>query len=147
MAIEGWYVLYEDRSLKYHTAKNGYSQGQLSTYETIVDIWPFDPDERLTAYEIIITSALQGVGADRINQLAHLWSMTREDLEMFLTVTGVTMLEERGRFYAMKKGQILLNGARGLGGATTLEALVMLAGELGYKPSKTMKTNFVDLLK
>lgn len=143
MSNAGWYYLHLNGSLIYKRDLEG-TVSDFRESDFVRTFWPVDPENRGTAWDLLVEAASLGVDWARIKELADKWKCDDEDAEVYAGRVGVKLSRDGARFVARRldgKGD-----AEGRGD-NALQAMAVLCLQLGYQASKMWGARFRDLLK
>lgn len=144
MTIIGWYYLHTNGELIY---KPGADQGVDLRESTFVrGLWPLDPEDRATAWNLLVEALASGAQLARIKDLANKWHCTDSDADNYAKYLNAGLQIEGDSWCAIPPWFVNLQESPAGFGDTCLEALADLCRQLGYKPTKMWGASFRDLL-
>jgi len=140
--ITGYYYLHENGSLIYKVGTDCVADFRESDF--VKAFWPFDPEDRETAWNLLVESLAAGANKDRVMELAEKWGCTNEDATHYADriKCSVGCLDDRG-IVAIPSNSSRYHGE----GSSALEAMARLCSSMGYKPQKTWGHTFKDLVE
>lgn len=74
MPVLGWYYLHDNGDLIYKREEPKVEAGGF-----VKHVWPVDPEDRCTAYQIVLEAEALGAKIKRVNELAKKWHFTDDD--------------------------------------------------------------------
>lgn len=135
MNIVGYYYLHVNRSLIYKRDL-GDTIADLRESDFVKMFWPFDPEDRESAWTVLVGALALGADKSRILELADKWHCTDEDAAEFAKRIGVSL----GQHGAMKSATpihpLMYPGKFRGSGEAYLEAIADLVKQCGYKAVK-----------
>lgn len=110
-------------------------------------LWFIDPQNRETAWVLLVEAMAAGADIDRVTELATLWGCNDEDAQVFAQRVGCLLQRDGAAWHAARRHDFtnIQESASGFG-STALSAMAELARTLGYRPSKMWGVTFKDLL-
>jgi len=141
----GWYYLHTNGELIYK--KNlGETADDIRESEFAKGLWLFDPNDRESAWRIIVESLAAGAKKERVMEFAAKWECDDKDADVYAERIGCNLFMDGNQWCATKTDFEDLQVSPSGFGDTKFEAMGALAKELGYKPSKIWGDTFSDLL-
>lgn len=144
--IEGWYYLHTNGKLIYKLDLLGMA-ADIRESDLAVMLWPIDPEDRESAWQILIEALACGADLERVMKLAVKWRCSDGDALIYASRVGVRLFMDGEQWCAAREDFIDLQKSPVGFGNTALEAMAALCKELGYKPQKMWGATFADLLK
>lgn len=142
----GWYYLLGNGDLAYKTDSPGVVD-ELQKNSLIVGLWPFN-GEREVSWTILVEAMAAGAAQEKIYWLAYKWNCDDADALIYSMKIGVELIRiSHHQWCARPRTVTDLKASPYCAGYTALEALAILAKELGYQPSKLWGESFQDLLQ
>jgi hypothetical protein len=145
MSTSGYYYLHENGSLIYKSGDDAAADIRDSDFAR--GLWPLDPTDRAGAWRIVVEAGAAGADPARIRELANLWNCDDADAGHYAEHVGARLEMDGNEWCATRSDFINLQESPAGFGDTCLDALIALARELGYRPSKMWGAKFADLLK
>jgi len=146
MSIEGWYYLHTNGALIYKPDHDG-TVADIRESDFARGLWPMDPTDRAGAWRILVEAGAAGADMQRIKELAAKWHCNDDDAQHYAKHIDANLFMDGDQWCATTSWfQNLQEDAAGFG-PTCLEALIGLAKELDYKPSKMWGATFKDLME
>lgn len=142
--IAGYYYLHENGDLIY---KPGIEAAMdIRDSDFAVGMWPVDPTNRSTAWNLLVEGLAAGAKSDHIRLLAAKWGCNDCDAVNYADRIGCILVVDGNQKTATRKDFVNLQESPCGFGETYLEAMAGLAKQLGYKPGKMWTPKFIDLL-
>jgi hypothetical protein len=145
MTIAGWYYLHENGALIYKPSADACADIRDSNFAR--GLWPMHPEDRASAWRIVVEAAAAGALPDRVADLAAKWQCDDEDAAHYAEHIGARLYMDGNAWCATRKDFENLQESPAGFGDTAREALAELAKALGYRPSKMWGATFQDLLR
>ena len=143
MSITGVYYLHTNGDMIYKSVDE---IPDIRNSDFVIGLWPVDPTDRETAWNICVEGLAAGATPSRIKELASKWKCDDKDaihyaerIGYILGIDGDTMTAKRLDFENFQESPCGF-------GSSYLEAMSDLAKQLGYKPSKMWEKLFKDYL-
>jgi hypothetical protein len=146
MAIIGWYYLHENGSLLYKRELDGGTAADIRESPSARAMWPVEPEDRESAWNVVVEALALGADVDRVRELAAKWSCTDEDAAVYAERVGARLLRDGAAWCATRRDFADLQVSPAGYGDTALEALAELCKALGFRGGKTWNAHFRDLL-
>lgn len=143
MAIQGWYYLHTNGSLIYKASPD--SACDIRDSDFARSLWPFDPEDRAGAWNILVEASVLDVDAVRIKELAEKWYCDDKDAANYADYLGLNLYMDGDAWCATRSDHIDLQTSPAGFGDTALEAMAALCKELGYTGGKMWNPTFKDL--
>ena len=140
----GWYYLHENGSLIYKPGDD--AAGDIRDSDFARGMWPIDPEDRATAWRIVVEAGAAGADPERVAELASKWSCTDRDGGHYADRIGARVYMDGNAWCATRSDFENLQESPAGFGASVVEALTELARALNYSPSKMWGATFADLL-
>lgn len=144
MTPEGWYYLHANGTLHYKGAP----------YTTLADFyesdlvrafWSVYPDDRESAWNIVVEALAAGANAAEVAALAERWACTDDDAQEYASRVNVRLFRDGDQWCATREDFVDLGGSPAGFGTQAYEALADLARSLGYVAAKPSRGNLGDL--
>ena len=146
MSIQGWYYLHTNGELIYKPDDEG-RVADFRESDLVRGFWPLDPTDRAGAWRILVEGGAAGANPSRIKELAEKWHCNDGDASKYADYIGANLFMDGDQWCATRTDfENLQDHPTGFGD-TCLDALITLAKELGYKPSKMWGATFKDLME
>lgn len=148
MSVTGYYYLHTNGDLIYKRELGG-TAADIRDSDFARALWPCDPDNRETAWAVLIEARAAGANVARVEELAAKWGCNDADAGVYAERVGCVLDLDGASMVWMAKRldfQDLAVSPAGFG-ETCLEAMAELAISLGYKPAKMWGSGFADLLR
>jgi hypothetical protein len=145
MSIIGWYYLHVNGDLIYKRDFPGV-EADIRESSFARGLWPIDPTNRENAWRICVEALAAGAKPERIRELAAKWQCDDEDAPAYAERVGCVLSVDGNAKCATRKDFDDLQSSPAGFGETYLDAMVALAKDLGYKPSKKWGPCFADFL-
>lgn len=145
MNIIGWYYLHTNGDLIYKRELGG-TAADIRESDFARAMWPLDPQDRETAWDIVIEASALGALPERIAKLSAQWQCDDEDADIYAQRRGVTLQMDGNQWCATGPGFTNLQESPAGFGDTKLQAMAELCKDLGYKGGKMWNATFKSLL-
>jgi len=142
----GWYYLHTNGNLIYKRELGG-TAADIRESPFAVMLWPVDPADRESAWDILIEAGALMAIRDRIHELAAKWKCTDEDAQVYAKRVGVKLFMDGNCWCAARMDYSDVQESPVGFGETCLDAMIQLCMALGYKPAKMWGKSFKELLK
>ena len=146
MALIGWYYLHTNGALLYKRELGG-TAADIRESPFALGLWPIDPQNRETAWRILVEARAAGADPKRIVELAAQWHCNNEDAPVYAARVGCDLFMDGNMWCATDHHFVNLQESPAGFGETCLEAMAELCRALGYKPSTMWGATFADLLR
>lgn len=144
MSIVGWYYLHEGGDLIYKRELGG-TAADIREGGFARAMWPCDPNDRESAWNILVEALALGARHDRVLELAEKWRCTDADAAVYADRLGITLIMDGNAWCAHRSDFINLQESPAGFGETCLEALAKLCKALGYEGGTMWNATFKDL--
>ena len=141
---QGWYYWHTNGALIYKRELGG-TAADIRESDFARALWPFDPDDRESAWDLLVETLAAGVDKARIEKLAELWGCNDDDAELYAEHRNLLINRDGNTWCASGPGFVDIQQSPCGFGETKLEAIAELCSALGYRPSKIWGARFVDL--
>jgi len=145
MSIEGWYYLHTNGDLIYKR-ELGDTVADLRESDFVRAIWPFDPENRESLWNLLVESFALGVAPQRVHDLAAKWGCDNDDAVIYADRINCTLEMDGASWCATRLDFINLQESVAAFGDSALIAMGELCKALGFRPSKLWGAHFKDLL-
>ena len=142
--IIGWYYLHSNGDLIYKRDLEG-TVADLRESDFVKALWPFDPDDRAQAWNILIEALAAGANLRRIKELAEYWGCNNDDALNYAHYLHIKLCMDGKSYCAKQPNFIDLQASKAGFGASYLEALADLATNMDYKSSKMWGNTFKQI--
>jgi len=145
--MTGYYYLHTNGSLIY---QHDTDSGQAADYresDFVRHFWPFDIENRETAWNVLVEGSAIGVGKDRIDELASMWMCDDEDAAVYAERLGIKLYMDGNAWCSARQDAINLQESPHGFGETALEAMADLCKQLGMRAAKMWGPTFKSLVK
>lgn len=146
MSIIGWYYLHINGDLIYKRDLDG-TAADIRESDFARGLWPMDPEDRAGAWRIVVEAGAAGASHERVRELAEKWSCDDDDATNYANHIGITLERDGNKMCAKRSDFDNLQESPAGFGDTSLEAMIDLAKQLGFTPSKMWGVGFADLVK
>ena len=147
MSILGYYYLHTNHSLIWKKSMDGDEVADFRESPFVVQFWPLDPQDRSTAWRILVEALALGADEQRIEELADLWACDDIDAQRYAEHIGVELKPDGSAWCAMQIGATNIQEfSAGFSEKSALHALAELCRDLGYQAQKTWGATFSDLV-
>jgi hypothetical protein len=144
MSIIGWYYLHTNGDLIYKRDLDG-TAADIRESNFARAMWPFDPDDRECAWDIVVEAEALGARSERIAELALKWQCDDQDADIYAERRGITLQMDGNQWCATgPKFSNLQESPAGFGD-TKRQAMSALCKDLGYKGGKMWNATFKSL--
>ncbi len=149
--IIGWYYLHQNRELLYKRELGG-TAADIRESPFALAMWPLDPEDRESAWTILVEALALGADRTRVLELAKKWhchdnALGSGDAAIYAKRVGARVFRDGNAWCATRQDFIDLQASPAGFGDTALEALAALCKALGLRPGKTWNAHFRDLLR
>lgn len=145
MTITGYYYLHANGDLIYKRDLGG-THADLMESPFVKCFWPFDAEDRASAWRILVESLSLGANKNRVDELAMKWNCTNEDAQNYVKYLGLPeLIMDGNQWCAREKRFVDLMESKAGFGETCLEALSELCKEKGFNGGKIWKKSFHEL--
>ena len=144
MTVSGWYYLHENGSLIYKSGDDACADIRDSDFAR--GLWPVDPEDRASAWRIVIEAGAAGAKPERVADLAQQWGCDDRDAGHYAEYVGAHLFMDGADWCATRKDFANLQESPAGFGKTAREAMTALAKALDYRPSKMWGATFERLL-
>ena len=143
----GFYYLHTNGDLIYKMDLDGGQVADFRESSFVVMFWPFNLDNRASAWRVLIEGLASGAKLERVKELSEKWKCDDEDAKMYINSFDdlVKLFLDGGSWCAVREDFIDLQQSPAGFGDTCLEALAELCRALGYRPQKMWGASFEDL--
>jgi hypothetical protein len=144
MAIVGFYYLHTNGDLIYKRGTDCAADIRESSFARAM--WPLDPEDRETAWAILIEANALGANPQRVAELAAKWGCDDADAGHYADRLGISLDMDGDKWCAKSPSFVDLQESPAGFGGTCLAALSELCAALGYSGGKTWNATFRSLL-
>jgi len=141
------YYLHTNGDLIYKREFDGSTVAGIRESDFAVGLWFFDPQDRESAWAILVEGLAAGASKDRIADLMGTWQCDNEDAVHYAKRIGCALSQDGDQYCATCADFLNLQESPAGFGHTALEAMADLCKTLGYSPSKMWGASFADLCK
>jgi hypothetical protein len=145
MSIQGWYYLHTNGALIYKPDYDGVV-ADIRDSDFARGLWPIDPTDRAGAWRILVEAGASGADMKRIKELGDKWHCDDADAGKYAEYIGANLSMDGDQWCATRTDFENLQDHPAGFGPTCLEALIELAKEMDYQPSKMWGHTFMDLM-
>ena len=142
--ITGYYYLHQNRDLIYKPGSK--SAIDIRDSDFAIGMWPMDPANRMTAWNLLVEALAAGANPGRVSALAAKWACNDHDAVNYADRIGCVLGEDGNKKTATRVDFVNLQESPCGFGDTRLEAMADLAKQLGYLPGKMWTPGFADLM-
>lgn len=143
--IQGYYYKHVNGELIYKNSPDAIVD--IRDGDLCVAAWPFDPGDRVTAWNVLIEAMALGVSPARIHEMAVKWQCTDADAVNYAERIGVRLGVDGDKKMTTRKDFVNIQESPCGFGETYLEAMASLCKQLGYTGGKMWNHTFESLLK
>ena len=143
--ITGYYYLHQNRDLIYKPGSK--SAIDIRDSDFAIGMWPMDPADRMTAWDLLVEALAAGANPGRVSTLAAKWECNDHDALHYADRIGCVLGVDGNQKTATRGDFINLQESPCGFGDTYLEAMADLAKLLGYTPGKMWTPGFADLMQ
>lgn len=143
--IVGYYYLHENGELIYKPGEG--SAADIRDSPFAIGMWAVDPNDRSTAWNLLVEAFASGVDSSRIHELAWKWGCNDKDAGIYASKVGCLLGIDGDQKTATRIDFLDIQESPCGFGDTYLEAMADLTKQLGYKPNKMWRSKFEDLMK
>lgn len=144
MTTVGFYYLHTNGDLIYKPGLDAAADIRESDFARAM--WPLDPQDRETAWAILIESDSLGADPKRIAELAEKWGCDDDDARHYADRLDITLEMDGNKWCAKPPGFIDLVQSHAGFGDSCLDAMSELCAALGYTGGKMWNHTFRTLL-
>lgn len=141
--IDGYYYLHTNGKLIYKKYIDDKMVDDFIESDFVLNFWPMDFSDRMCAWRLIVEALASGAERGGVFDLASKWLCDDKDAKIYASKIGVNLFENEGVFVCRTRNNIANQGE----GVTALHALADLCKKVGYKPNKTFKHSFENLVE
>lgn len=146
MSTQGWYYLHTNGSLIYKPG-TGETAADIRDSDFARCLWPMNPQDRMTAWNILVEALALGADKDRVRELSEKWQCDDEDAEYYAKRMQITLQQDGVARMATAPGFTNIQESPVGFGSTSLEAMANLAKDMNLAAGKMWRTTFKDLLE
>ena len=147
MTIAGYYYLHTNCDLIFKRYLDGGQVADFRESSFVRHFWSLDPQDRETAWQIVVESSAIGADPKRVAELAALWKCDDNDAPNYAAAIGLDLYMDGNAWCASRPNKINLQECPHGFGATALEAMTDLAKRLGMRAQKTWGPTFAGLVQ
>lgn len=147
MSVTGYYYLHENGTLIHKVYLDDGQVADFRESDLVKMYWVIDPDDRMTAWNLLVEASALGAEPENIDRLARLWGCNDHDALVYAGFIGCRVYMDGNMWCATRSDCIDLQASKAGFGKTALAAMAELAKALGYRAQKTWGASFPDLLK
>jgi len=147
MSIVGWYYLHENGELIYKPETDGSTASDILESDFARSMWPIDPQDRASAWDILVEAKALNANHKRIADLAEKWGCNDADALKYAEHLNITLQKDGNQWCATPSWFHNLQEDEAGFGDTCLEAMADLCLSLGYTGGKMWNATFKSLLE
>jgi hypothetical protein len=141
----GWFYLHINGTMHYKTELGDIWEDMFNS-AFVRHIWPVDPTNRETGWNLFVESLALGAIAEDVHSLAEKGNFDNDDAGEYAERIGIDLAPEGSHWLATRKDFWGKNKSPYGEGPTALDAMANLCKALGFKASKDYPTSFRALL-
>lgn len=142
--ITGYYYLHTNGDLIYKV-DHDYLVADFRESDFVQTFWEIDPEDRETAWTVLVESLALGANKSKVLELANKWQCNNEDADVYAERTNIILQLDDSNWMASTSDFVNLQESIAGFGETKLEAMADLAKNLGLKPGKMWNAHLKDL--